>query len=419
MNKIWLIIRREYLVRIQKKSFIIMTIITPLLMAAIMVLPIYMTNKTYEKRIIAVSDYSTYIFNYLKETQNLHFTSIPENEIANIKNNIEETPYYAILEVKKDSFYLYSNQQISLTVNSEIKRQLQKIKEERKLKESGIELEIIDEIKKEINFKTIITSKEGEYINPNTEISMAIGSLCGIMIYIFIFMYGTMVMKGVIEEKTNRIVEIIISSIKPFQLMMGKIIGVALVGFTQFILWILLTLILAGFAEIYLFDSNQITSELNQVDKSILISKIMGLTEGINLIKIFFSFIAYFLGGYLLYSSLFASIGSAVDNESDTQQFILPITIPLIISFILIQPIIENPEGSLAFWMSIFPLTSPVIMMVRLPFGVENWEIIISISILIVSFMFSTWIASKIYRIGILMYGKKISYKDLYKWISY
>ena len=188
MNKIWLIIRREYLVRIQKKSFIIMTIITPLLMAAIMVLPIYMTNKTYEKRIIAVSDYSTYIFNYLKETQNLHFTSIPENEIANIKNNIEETPYYAILEVKKDSFYLYSNQQISLTVNSEIKRQLQKIKEERKLKESGIELEIIDEIKKEINFKTIITSKEGEYINPNTEISMAIGSLCGIMIYIFIFM---------------------------------------------------------------------------------------------------------------------------------------------------------------------------------------------------------------------------------------
>jgi len=232
-------------------------------------------------------------------------------------------------------------------------------------------------------------------------------------------MYGTMVMKGVIEEKTNRIVEIIISSIKPFQLMMGKIIGVALVGCTQFILWILLTLLLAGFAEISLFDSNQMSSEVNQVEGSILISKIIELTQGIDLIKIFFSFIAYFLGGYLLYSSLFASIGSAVDNESDTQQFILPITIPLIISFILIQQIIENPEGSLAFWMSIFPLTSPVIMMVRLPFGVDNWELIISISILIASFMFSTWIASKIYRIGILMYGKKISYKDLYKWISY
>ena len=396
-----------------------MTIITPLLMAAIMVLPIYMANKTSEKRIIAVSDNSTYIFNYLKETQNLHFTSIPENEIANIKNNIEESPYYAILEVKKDSFYLYSNKQISLNVDAEIKSQLQKIKEEKKLKESGIELKIIDDIKKEINFKTIITSKEGESINAKTEVSMAIGSLCGIMIYIFIFMYGTMVMKGVIEEKTNRIVEIIISSIKPFQLMMGKIIGVALVGCTQFILWILLTLLLAGFAEISLFDSNQMSSEVNQVEGSILISKIIELTQGIDLIKIFFSFIAYFLGGYLLYSSLFASIGSAVDNESDTRQFILPITIPLIISFILIQQIIENPEGSLAFWMSIFPLTSPVIMMVRLPFGVDNWELIISISILIASFMFSTWIASKIYRIGILMYGKKISYKDLYKWISY
>tara|TARA_B110000908_G_scaffold131742_1_gene155090 strand:- start:190 stop:894 length:705 start_codon:yes stop_codon:yes gene_type:complete len=232
-------------------------------------------------------------------------------------------------------------------------------------------------------------------------------------------MYGTMVMRGVIEEKTSRIVEVIISSVKPFQLMMGKILGVALVGLTQFILWILLTFAIATIAELMFMDASSMATELNSAQESVLLSEISNLTGGINLMHIFISFIFYFLAGYLMYSSLFAAVGSAVDAEADTQQFVLPITIPLILSFILIQPIMENPDGSLAFWMSMIPFTSPVIMMVRLPFGVDNWELALSAGILISSFILSTWFAGKIYRTGILMYGKKASYKELWKWLTY
>jgi len=248
---------------------------------------------------------------------------------------------------------------------------------------------------------------------------MIIGSISGILIYIFIFMYGTMVMRGVIEEKTNRIIEVIISSIKPFQLMMGKIIGVAMVGLTQFILWIILTMILLSVAELFFMDANSITNGLNNQEKSLMITEITNLTNNINLIQILFSFLFYFLAGYLLYSSLFAAVGSAVDAEADTQQFILPVTIPLILAFILIQPIMDNPDGNLSFWMSIIPFTSPIVMMVRLPFGVPIWEILLSMFILIITFILTTWIAAKIYRVGILMYGKKATYKELLKWISY
>jgi ABC-2 type transport system permease protein len=226
-------------------------------------------------------------------------------------------------------------------------------------------------------------------------------------------------MRGVIEEKTSRIVEVIISSVKPFQLMMGKILGVALVGLTQFVLWILLTIIISTIAEFAFLDMSSMAADMSDQDQSLILAEISNLTGGINLMQIFASFIFYFLAGYLMYSSLFAAVGSAVDAEEDTQQFILPITIPLILSFILIQPIMENPDGTLAFWMSMIPFTSPVIMMVRLPFGVANWEIALSMCILIASFVFTTWLAAKIYRVGILMYGKKATYKELIKWISY
>jgi ABC-2 type transport system permease protein len=235
----------------------------------------------------------------------------------------------------------------------------------------------------------------------------------------FIFMYGTMVMRGVIEEKTNRIVEIIISSVKPFQLMMGKILGVALVGLTQFFLWILLTVAISAIAELMFIDTTELANDVNSIDQSVILAEFSKLTGGIDLVKIFISFIFFFLFGYLMYSSLFAAVGSAVDAEADTQQFVLPITIPLILAFILIQPVMDNPDGLLAFWLSIIPLTSPVIMMVRLPFGVENWELILSMILLICGFILTTSLAAKIYRTGILMYGKKISYKELWKWLSY
>ena len=417
MRKIWLIIKREYLVRVRKKAFIVMTIVGPLLMAALMIVPTYLANETQELRTIAIEEDGFEFTNQIEDTDFLHFSKIPTEEATLLKNDFSESNYYALLYIEGDNFTLYSNQQISLTVSKAIENQLEQIIEHQKLKAAGIDLTILSEAQSTVNITTKIITEDGSTTNSKAEASMGIGFICGILIYMFIFMYGTMVMRGVIEEKTSRIVEVIISSVKPFQLMMGKILGVALVGLTQFALWILLTIAIASVAELMFMSS--MTTELNSTQQSILLSELSNLTGGINLMQIFVSFIFYFLAGYLMYSSLFAAVGSAVDAEADTQQFVLPITIPLILAFILIQPIMENPDGPLAFWMSIIPFTSPVIMMVRLPFGVATWELALSMSILILSFVLTTYLAGKIYRTGILMYGKKPSYKELWKWLSY
>jgi len=419
MRKIWLIIKREYLVRVRKKAFIVMTIVGPLLMAALMIVPTYLANETQELRTIAIQEEGFEFTNEMEDTDFLYFSKIPTEEAILLKNDFSESNYYALLYIEKNNFTLYSNQQISLSVSKAIENQLEQIIEHQKLKAAGIDLTILSESQSTVQITTKIITKDGSTTNSKAEASMGIGFICGILIYMFIFMYGTMVMRGVIEEKTSRIVEVIISSVKPFQLMMGKILGVALVGLTQFALWILLTIAIASVAELMFMDSSSMTTELNSTQQSIILSELSNLTGGINLVQIFVSFIFYFLAGYLMYSSLFAAVGSAVDAEADTQQFVLPITIPLILAFILIQPIMENPDGPLAFWMSIIPFTSPVIMMVRLPFGVANWELALSMGILILSFILTTYLAGKIYRTGILMYGKKTSYKELWKWLSY
>jgi len=419
MRKIWLIIKREYLVRVRKKAFIVMTIVGPLLMAALMIVPTYLANETQELRTIAIQEEGFEFTNEMEDTDFLYFSKIPTEEAILLKNDFSESNYYALLYIEKNNFTLYSNQQISLSVSKAIENQLEQIIEHQKLKAAGIDLTILSESQSTVQITTKIITKDGSTTNSKAEASMGIGFICGILIYMFIFMYGTMVMRGVIEEKTSRIVEVIISSVKPFQLMMGKILGVALVGLTQFALWILLTIAIASVAELMFMDSSSMTTELNSTQQSIILSELSNLTGGINLVQIFVSFIFYFLAGYLMYSSLFAAVGSAVDAEADTQQFVLPITIPLILAFILIQPIMENPDGPLAFWMSIIPFTSPVIMMVRLPFGVANWELAISMGVLILSFILTTYLAGKIYRTGILMYGKKTSYKELWKWLSY
>ena len=418
MHKIWLIIKREYLVRVRKKSFIIMTIVGPLLMAALLIVPTYIANESQEIRTIAIQEEGFEFSNQLEDTDFLHFIKVPDQEAALLKEEFTENKYYALLYIEGENFTLYSNQQISLSVSNGIETQLEQIIEHKKLKQAGIDLTILAEAESTVNITTKIISENGNTINSKAEASMGIGFICGILIYMFIFMYGTMVMRGVIEEKTSRIVEVIISSVKPFQLMMGKILGVALVGLTQFFLWILLTIAIAGIAEFAFMDVSSMET-VNPEQQSIILNEVINLTGGINLLQIFFSFIFYFLAGYLMYSALFAAVGSAVDAEADTQQFILPITIPLILSFILIQPIMENPDGALAFWMSIIPFTSPVIMMVRLPFGVDNWQLALSVGILISSFILTTWFAGKIYRTGILMYGKKASYKELWKWLTY
>ena len=416
MNKILLVIKREYLVRVRKKSFIVMTILGPLLLAALMIAPIYLANQSQERRIIAVNQQTDFL---LSDTELIHFVTIPDYEVDSLKKKFKNNQYYALLNIVNEEFTMYSDLQISLNVVRDIENQIEKIIELNNLKKAGIEPQILEDAKKNIEITTKLIDEDGSSTKSHSEASIGIGFMSGILIYMFIFMYGTMVMRGVIEEKTNRIVEIIISSLRPFQLMMGKILGVAAVGFTQFILWIVLTIIISTIAEFTFLDTTDIGNNFNINEQSIILTQIANITGGINLTQIFFSFIFYFLSGYLMYSSLFAAVGSAVDAESDTQQFILPVTIPLILSFILIQPIMDNPDGTLAFWLSIIPFTSPIIMMVRLPFGVNNWEILLSMTVLIFTFILTTWLAGRIYRIGILMYGKKTSYKDLWKWIWY
>ena len=416
MLKTLLIIKREYLVRVRKKSFLIMTILGPILMASLLIIPIYLTNKGDELRNVAIN-YKNNL--NLNNTEVINFTQLPDIEFQKVKNNIGTSEFYAALEVHNNTYTLYSDQQITKNVIDQIKQQIESIVKIRNLNKAGVDPNIIEKAKTNINLNTKIIDDNGDIIDSNSDASIGIGFIGGVLIYMFIFMYGTMVMRGVIEEKTNRIVEVIVSSVKPFQLMIGKILGVALVGFTQFLLWVILTICLATVAEITLLDSLKIANESQPTSQSIILSQIATFTGGIDLFKVVFCFLFYFLAGYLLYSSLFAAVGSAVDAEADTQQFVLPITIPLILSFLLIQNIMDNPDGSLAFWMSIIPFTSPVIMMVRLPFGVDSFDLFLSMITLIISFISIAWIASKIYRVGILMYGKKASYKEIWKWIRY
>ena len=418
MDKIWLIIKREYLVRIRKKSFIVMTLLGPLLMLLVMFLPVYLTNQTQTERTIAISEQDFDVFNKLENTDYINFVVTPASLFSELKLNFDDELYYALLEKKRDEIILSSNKQVSLSVSNEIKSQLEKKIEQENLVKLGIDVRLLEQAKTNVVVSNQIISEDGIGQKSKTELSMAIGFISGLLIYIFIFMYGTMVMRSIIEEKTNRIVEVIISSVKPFKLMMGKIIGVSLIGLTQFILWICLTSILFFIVQAYFGNIAEIESSQEIEMQSIMLEGLMYFNH-INLVEILLAFLFYFLGGYLMYGSLFAAVGSAVDAEADSQQFILPVTIPLILSFILIQPIMENPDSSLAFWMSIIPLTSPIVMMVRIPFGVAEWEILLSILVLVGSFILSTKLASKIYRTGILMYGKKINYKELLKWLRY
>ena len=411
MNKIWIIIQREYLERVRKRSFIIMTIVTPLLMAALFIVPPYLQNKASNIEHIAVLEKDYFYSSKLSDSSNLKFSKIPDEEKENIKNNLEESGYYALIDlsdIDEDRATLYSDKHISLSIKSQIINKIQSLISLKRIsQETDLEIEEIQAFSSDINFKTILISEKSED-TVSSEIMSALGLLFGFLIYMFVFIYGSMVMRGVLEEKTNRIVEIIISSVRPFELLTGKIVGVALVGLSQFLIWIVLTFTIISIWEI--------SSE----DPASSVNTMIMYTDGIDFISLFMYFLFYFIGGYLLYSSFFACIGSAVDNESDTHQMVLPITIPLILSLSMISVIINNPDGALAIWMSIIPLSSPIVMMVRIPFGgVENWELILSMLLLLISFLATTWAAARIYRVGILMYGKKNSLKEMIKWLRY
>lgn len=436
MNKILLIIQREYLSRVKKRSFIIMTIIGPILMAAMIILPAYLADwsEATEKR-IAVLDETGWFLEKFKDQDNITFYYVfedleTEKESALTKNG-DLLLYIPRTELNIPiNSELYSLKQPGLNVTSYLKSVMKEIVENKKLLASGIDPAIIKSAKVNINLSTIRVEESGIEKKSNTEVEVGLAIFSGLLIYFFIFMFGVQVLKGVMEEKSNRIVEVIISSVKPFQLMLGKIIGIAFVGLTQFTLWILLTLVFIGIFQTGVLTDSSSAMEMignNQdiiqqagasksgVNPMVMVNEIIG---GINIQVMVFSFIFYFLGGYLLYSSLFAAIGGAIDNDTDSQQFMLPVSIPLIFSIVLSGVIINQPDGPLAFWMSMIPFTSPITMMMRIPFGVPFWQLLLSMGILIIGFITTTWIAGKIYRTGILMYGQKVSYAIMWKWLT-
>ncbi|MCK9168052.1 MAG: ABC transporter permease [Bacteroidales bacterium] len=445
MNKIGLILQREYMTRVKKRSFIIMTILGPVLMAAVFIIPMVLAMNAEETSNIAIVDETGLFATKFNTTESLTFSvlSVPIEEAKTtfVNNGYDDLLYIPKTEVVlPTSAVIFSENQVSITTKTFIRNVMRDEVEEQKMLASGIDPEILKSIKTSISLTSFILDSSGEEKESYAEVAMAVGYVGGLLIYMFIFIYGSMVMRGVIEEKTSRIIEIIISSVKPFQLMMGKIIGIALVGLTQFLLWIVLTAGIVGifngfFAEKMidkrvpeitqsaggLITENTLSSEAPEAEEVINegFVEILEMIRTINIPVMLISFIFYFLGGYLLYASMFAAIGAAVDNETDTQQFMLPITVPIILALVMMPSVIENPSGSLAIWLSMIPFTSPISMMMRIPFGVPYIELVISAIILVFTFVGMTWAAGKIYRTGILMYGKKVSYKELWKWIRY
>ena len=439
MSKISIIIQREYLSRVKKKSFIIMTILGPILFSGLMIVPVWLATQEQEKHFIEVIDDSKLVDGFLRDSKNIQY-DFPPVSVEVAKRDFYSTEYTAILWVPENlltakKVVLLFKKHPGMMVQERIRSGIEDVLYENQLESAGIDLAKVDAAHIPVNIVTEKQTESGAAERSNTGVNMAVGFGSGILIYIFIFLYGVQVMRGVIEEKTSRIVEVIISSVKPFQLMMGKIVGIAMVGLTQFVLWVALTAILAGVGKATILKDfsdlenpavkqNTIPNMPGQINpqQNINYSEAAEMfkdIQSINFVMILAAFLFYFLGGYLLYSALFAAVGSAVDSEADTQQFMMPITMPLVISFIAAQFIMQNPEGSLAFWFSIIPFTSPVVMMVRLPFGVPIWEFALSMALLIATFIFMTWLAGKIYRTGILMYGKKVSYKELWKWLRY
>lgn len=428
MQKIWLICKREYVTRVMKKSFLLMTLLSPLLIVVFYGFIFYFSfNKELadEQKTILVNDATGFFDNKLENSENIQFRyqaiSLDSSKIA-----LDSKKYYAILSVNKQegeySYQLLSNEQPSLGTLSSISDKLEKVLKDKHLQSKGIEAGILKELNDISVHITTQKNTETGIEKGNSGATTIIGFIGAFLIYFFIFLYGVQVMKGVIEEKTNRIVEVIISSVKPFQLMLGKITGIAMVGFTQFSIWVILVTSLSGpVAALVMEMANIDPGVLAKGGKEISMQggnlELLSGFSHINIPLILSLFIFYFIGGYLFYGALFAAVGSAVDNETDTQQFMLPITLPLIFSIGIAQTVINAPGSQLAVWLSMIPFSSPIIMMIRLPFGVPSSEIIASMSFMIAGFLATTWFAGRIYRIGILTYGKKPSYQELFKWL--
>jgi len=452
MGNISTIISREYSSRVKKKSFILMTVLTPLIFVALFLVPVLiMGNQDKEfKKIAVIEDGSDLFKGVLKDREDVDFEYLENADVNQLKGTFEEAGYYGILYISPvvtnvpQAVQLISKKQPPMELIQYIERMLEQDIENKKLLAYDIENldQILKSVQTDVAVQTIRIDEAGETKETSTGISMVLAYVGAFLMYMVVIMFGVQVMRGVFEEKNNRIVEVIISSVKPVELMMGKILGIALVGLTQFSVWILLSFgILTVVQSQVLPDDPKAMRE--QISQSVMsqtqaamgnedvmqsadlsaqeqeFAKIFNNLMNVNWPFILISFFFYFIFGYLLYASVFAAIGSAVDTDTDTQQFMFPIMLPIILALFVAIGTMENPESSLSFWFSMIPFTSPIVMMARLPFEVPVWEVVTSVALLIVTFVALVYLAARIYRVGILMYGKKVTYKEMWKWIRY
>lgn len=432
MNKIWLIIQREYISRVKKKSFLVTTLLIPILMFGLIATMAYMAAKSEQKEAIAVIDESgvfinkmdtsssSYTITYIADDTHENYTTLLEKNKCDILLHI-----YPFRNGLPDSVNIYKDGGVSLSAKEFISDDMNTIYQIKQMQDEGIDKDKIDSINNSsIRLKSFDLKNNQE---TSSEIATMIGYVTGFLIYLVILIYGMGVMRGVMEEKTNRIAEVIISSVRPFQLMMGKIVGIALVGLTQFLLWLILTGSLQFLLPLFIPELRQAMHPSSAVGMDAMSkvpsSELAGIFNSLSnqhWSLILSCFLFYFLGGYFLYAAMFAAVGSLVnEDQQEAQQMTIPITMPIILAFFIMTSAIKDPNSTLAIFGSMFPLTSPIVMMARIPYGVPAWQIATSMLLLVAGFVLMTWLSAKIYRTGILMYGKKASWKEVIKWMRY
>lgn len=430
MNKIWLILQREFLNRVQKKSFLVATILLPLIFPALMAILVYLAIEQKKNAIKDIVYYVDESNKFKPDTTKFIFKKL-EGSLDDAKKVFQQEASYGLLYIPDfelsapRGITLYTKVNPSPNEIGDLEGMLENQIRELKMTEFNISQKVLDDIKTDIALQTINLSEGGDEKTSDSKILFGIGMACGIMMYIFIFVYGAQIMQGVIEEKTSKVVEVIVSSVKPFQLMMGKIMGLASVGLLQFLIWIILITTLSSVVLGYFgleMPQQQMMNDMSAQypDGQFQNPDTMEIMKMISEIPygyLIFNFLFYFLGGYLLYGALFAAVGSAVDSPAEAQQFMFPITIPMLIAYFgLFTFILDDPHGPISVWLSIIPFTSPIAMMGRIGFGVPLWQLAVSMLSLIAGFIFTTWVAARIYRVGILMHGTKINYKIMAKW---
>ncbi|MDY2914316.1 MAG: ABC transporter permease [Alloprevotella sp.] len=436
MSKIWIIIQREFMTRVKKKSFILLTILMPFIFAALIVVPLMLaTIQGDEQKTVMVVDKTGRYVGSLKSTANYAFVPTADNKD---EFYTEDSEVEAVVQITADlaknpkAVTIYSPREVKAELLSYVETCLGEQVRREKLSAYNIpELEtIIADIQTDFHVATVKRNAEGDETSSNTYIAMTAGFIFTFLIYMFVMSYGGMVMQSVMEEKTNRIVELMVSSVKPFQLMMGKIIGVALVGFVQLAIWgVMLSIILVVCGSVFGLSTAPAVPAVAGADAQMAAmaqqagggeaAEIMSALMGLPYAELGIMFVLYFVGGYLLYASFFAAVGASINAQEDSSQFIMPVVLIMVFGLYAAMYSAENTNGPLAFWASIFPLTSPIVMMVRIPFGVPWWEEVLSLGLLFATSMAFVWISARIYRVGILMYGKKPSLREMLKWVRW